>query len=560
MKFSTSLLAAISLSLATFAVEAREVITERDLLPALGSSGHQQQEGSFHHASDSLSKRQRNHTGGRRHRHGGRIRTRTRGRATTAAAAAATTSTDAAQASTSDAVVTPGATTSADAAQASTSDAVPTAAPTTSADAAQAFTSAVAETNAGATGNLQTGNNAATDVGGNQKGGNNNAGADNSDPQKSLTLDPSQVQTGLALDGQQIPANNQVASATSTNNFINFCLTRSDLPLTNGAQVKTGSCNNVPIGVIAAQSVMPSSKFQNPKNLDTIAADTTFTIEMKINNLVTGNFVNAQANYFAAPQNTDNSGTIIGHSHVVIEAIDSLTSTTVTNPQQFAFFKGFNAAANNGVLSAEVAGGLPAGTYRMSSINAAANHQPVIVAVAQHGSLDDAVYFTVTAGGVAANNSGNNQNAADSNAGNNTNGGNQNAADPNAADSNAGNQNGGNQNGGQNNAVNQGNAAVPSSTAADAASTAAADAASSTDAPAASSTDAASSSTDAASSTASAAAATESATAPAAEFTGAVSGANLAVTPPANQKRCDPATLLRKRLAALEVSEGVKLL
>ena len=30
---------------------------------------------------------------------------------------------------------------------------------------------------------------------------------------------------------------------------------------------------------------MPSSKFQNPKNLDTIAADTTFTIEMKINNV-----------------------------------------------------------------------------------------------------------------------------------------------------------------------------------------------------------------------------------------------------------------------------------
>lgn len=42
---------------------------------------------------------------------------------------------------------------------------------------------------------------------------------------------------------------------------INFCLTRSDLPLTNGAQVKTGSCNNVPLGVIAAQANMPSSKF-----------------------------------------------------------------------------------------------------------------------------------------------------------------------------------------------------------------------------------------------------------------------------------------------------------
>ena len=29
----------------------------------------------------------------------------------------------------------------------------------------------------------------------------------------------------------------------------------------------------------------------------------------------------------------------------------------------------------------------------MSSINSAANHQPVLLGVAQHGSLDDAVYF-----------------------------------------------------------------------------------------------------------------------------------------------------------------------
>jgi hypothetical protein len=38
----------------------------------------------------------------------------------------------------------------------------------------------------------------------------------------------------------------------------------------------------------------------------------------------------------------------------------------------------------------------------MSSINTASNHQPVLVAVAQHGSLDDVVYFTVTADGKAA--------------------------------------------------------------------------------------------------------------------------------------------------------------
>ena len=64
-------------------------------------------------------------------------------------------------------------------------------------------------------------------------------------------------------------------------------------------------------------------------------------------------------------------------------------------------------------------GGIPAGAYRLCSINSSSNHQPVIVPVAQHGSLDDCVYvripfhddryqhtnspqFTATAGGAAA--------------------------------------------------------------------------------------------------------------------------------------------------------------
>lgn len=86
----------------------------------------------------------------------------------------------------------------------------------------------------------------------------------------------------------------------------------------------------------------------------------------------------------------------------MIEAIDSLGTTTVSDPTTFAFFKGLNTAAVNGVLSATVTGGLPPGTYKMSSINTAANHQPVLVAVAQHGSLDDVVYFTVTTAGTGA--------------------------------------------------------------------------------------------------------------------------------------------------------------
>ncbi|GAA5964714.1 hypothetical protein JCM8115_005704 [Rhodotorula mucilaginosa] len=218
--------------------------------------------------------------------------------------------------------------------------------------------------------------------------------ADMSDPQKNLFLDPSQIADGLASDGSD--GGKFTPSLTSTNNYINFCLTRNDLPLTNGNQVKTGSCNAVPMGIIAAANSAPASKFVNPKNLDVIPPNQDFTIEMAINNLETGNFVNAQTNYFSAPQATNAQGQIIGHSHVVIELIDSLTSTTVTDPTKFAFFKGLNDPAQNGVLSATVPGGLPAGVYKMSSINAAANHQPVLVGVAQHGSLDDAVYFTVS--------------------------------------------------------------------------------------------------------------------------------------------------------------------
>lgn len=226
-----------------------------------------------------------------------------------------------------------------------------------------------------------------------------NAGGD---PQKSLTLDPAVIAKGFANDGQDVPVKDQVASLTSSNNFINFCATLPDLPITNGKQIPTGSCNPAPIGVIPSTDKMPSSKFSFPKNGGTIPANKKFTISMAIKNLETGNFVNAQQNYFSAPQQLNKQGTIRGHSHVVVEKLNSFDQTTPTNPNKFVFFKGLNEKAQGGVLSAEVAGGLPAGVYRLSSINTAANHQPVIVPVAQHGFLDDAIYFTVTADGKPA--------------------------------------------------------------------------------------------------------------------------------------------------------------
>jgi hypothetical protein len=125
-------------------------------------------------------------------------------------------------------------------------------------------------------------------------------------------------------------------------------------------------------------------------------------ITLAIGGMQTGFFVNAEQNYFAAPQQLNNDGQVIGHSHVVVEAIDSFTQSTPTDPTKFAFFKGLNSAAENGQLAANVTAGLPAGTYKVSTINTAANHQPILVPIAQHGSLDDVVYFTVADNGGAS--------------------------------------------------------------------------------------------------------------------------------------------------------------
>jgi hypothetical protein len=232
---------------------------------------------------------------------------------------------------------------------------------------------------------------------------NTSAPADNGDPQKSLTLDPSVIATGFANDGQDVPTAGQVPSLTSTNNFINFCATVPNLPITNGKQIATGSCNPAPMGIIPGRDKMTACKFTSPLNLDTIKSNTPFTIKMKIQGLETGNFVNANANYFSAPQVVNDAGIIKGHSHVVVQSMDSLTGTTPLNPTVFAFFKGLNGKADaDGVLTADVTSGLPKGAYKLSSINTASNHQPVLVPVAQHGSLDDAIYFTVTDDGQPA--------------------------------------------------------------------------------------------------------------------------------------------------------------
>jgi len=181
-------------------------------------------------------------------------------------------------------------------------------------------------------------------------------------------------------------------SLVSTNNFINFCIGKS---LSNGIQVQAGSCNPTPMGDIPSVDNMPSAKFNSPKNFDTIPANTPFDIALQVNNLNTGTFVDPAKDYFAAPQQLV-GGVIKGHSHVTVQLMTSLDSTDPLDPKVFAFFKGLNEPANNNVLTTTVTNGLPPGVYRISSVNAAANHQEVVGPIAQRGSFNDAVYITVT--------------------------------------------------------------------------------------------------------------------------------------------------------------------
>ncbi|KAG8818339.1 hypothetical protein FRC19_010720 [Serendipita sp. 401] len=148
------------------------------------------------------------------------------------------------------------------------------------------------------------------------------------------------------------------------------------------------------MGDIVAKDKMPHSKFVFPQNFATIPANQDFTIQMALNNLQAGVFTNAQKTYYAAPQQVNGQGVLIGHTHYVIQKMNAFDDPTILDPATFQFFKGINTPQVNGVTSTVVTGGVPAGNYRLASINTSANHGPAIPAVAQRGFLDDITYFT----------------------------------------------------------------------------------------------------------------------------------------------------------------------
>lgn len=254
------------------------------------------------------------------------------------------------------------------------------------------------------------------------KGGNQAAAA--GDAATATTLSADAIQSGSFVDGSVngVSADGQAKSQTSKNNFINNCAGKT---LTNGLQVVGGSCNGIPMGDVPAKTAMVSSVITFPETGGQgPAADTTFNITVQTQNLVAGTFTAADTTYYAAPQGLS-GGKVIGHTHVTVQDLGkSMNPTAALDPTQFAFFKGINDAGNGkGLLSATVTGGLPAGNYRVCTMAAAANHQPVLMPVAQRGTPDDCTKFTV---GAAA--GGNNAGAAAGNNAGANNGGNKAAA------------------------------------------------------------------------------------------------------------------------------------
>jgi hypothetical protein len=172
----------------------------------------------------------------------------------------------------------------------------------------------------------------------------------------------------------------------------NFCK-QSNLTPADGTQLKQPNCVSLEIGEIPATNKMVSALIVNPKNGQAIKRNTPFNVDTKVVNLSTGFFSDPAVDYYQIQQTLDGAGLIQGHSHITIQKLDG---NNVPDPTVFAFFKGLNDAAVNGVLSVAVENGLPQkGQYRICTMNSSNSHQPVVMPVAQRGAQDDCIRVNV---------------------------------------------------------------------------------------------------------------------------------------------------------------------
>ena len=154
---------------------------------------------------------------------------------------------------------------------------------------------------------------------------------------------------------------------------------------------------------------MVSSIITFPTFDTTLQIGQAFDITVKVRGLAAGTFTNPDLTYYAAPQQLNSRGQILGHSHVTVQLLDAIDTQNIPDPDKFEFFKGINDAGDGqGTLKASVSNGFPvAGIYRVCTMTSAGNHQPVLMPVAQRGAQDDCVRFTVSADNSGGNNGDN---------------------------------------------------------------------------------------------------------------------------------------------------------
>ncbi|CAI2170164.1 13823_t:CDS:2 [Funneliformis geosporum] len=161
----------------------------------------------------------------------------------------------------------------------------------------------------------------------------------------------------------------------------------------DGTQNRNGSCVQTVLGEIPDVDHMISTLIRFPVNNDVICANEPFTIKTESFNLLTGFFDDPVNEYYIFPQTLDdNLGQIQGHSHITVQ---KLLGNDIPDPRIFAFFKGLNDKAIDGILSVLVEKGLPVGNYRACTMVSSFAHQCVLMPVAQRGSQDDCVRFKV---------------------------------------------------------------------------------------------------------------------------------------------------------------------
>ncbi|KAF2402482.1 hypothetical protein EJ06DRAFT_341712 [Trichodelitschia bisporula] len=187
---------------------------------------------------------------------------------------------------------------------------------------------------------------------------------------------------------------NTMPSLTDNWNFINYCTGKVH---TNGAQNRNGSCNGIVMGDLPAASQMVSTIITSPLPGENLPVNTSLAIRLRVANLAPGHFAAPGSTYFSAPQQLDSAGCVRGHVHVTLQDLGgSFTPSAPLDAQKVVFFQGVNDAGDgSGGLVAPLPKGLPRGFYRVCTMVAAGNHQPVVMPVAQRGAQDDCTKFSV---------------------------------------------------------------------------------------------------------------------------------------------------------------------